>query len=43
MDQNRSGFLKVVVWLASGKIKKGELMENWIEKDSRMDFEVSEF
>ena len=27
MDQYRSRFLKVIVWLASGKIKEGKLME----------------
>ena len=43
MEQYRARFLNVIMWLASRKIKEGELMENWIEKGSRMDFEVTEF
>ena len=43
MDQYRARFLKVIVWLASGKIKEGELMKKWIEKGLRIGFEVAEF
>ena len=43
MEQSRARFLNVIIWLSSGKIKEGEWRENWIEKGSRMDFEVVEF
>ena len=43
MEQYRARFLNVIIWLASGKIKEGELMKNWIEKGLYMDFEVAEF
>ena len=42
MEQYRARFLNVIIWLASGKIKEGELMENWIEKGLRIDFDVAE-
>ena len=37
MEQYRARFLKVIVWLASGKIKEGELMEklDWKRLESR--------
>ena len=37
MEQYRSRFLKVIIWLASGKIKEGELMEklDWKRLESR--------
>ena len=43
MEQYRVRFLNVIIWLASGKIKEGELMEKWIEKGLRIEFEVAEF
>ena len=43
MEQYRARFLNVIIWLASGKIKEGELRGKWIEKGLRMDFEVAEF
>ena len=43
MEQYKARFLNVIIWLASGKIKEGELMKNWIEKGLCMDFEVVEF
>ena len=42
MDQYMSRFLNVIVWLASGKNKEGELIEKWIEKGLNTDFEVVE-
>ena len=35
--------MNVIIWLASRKIKEGELSEKWIEKGLRIDFEVAEF
>ena len=43
MEKYRARFLNVNIWLAWGKIKEGELMENWIEKGLKEDFEVAEF
>ena len=43
MEQYRARFLNVIMQLASGKIKEGELRGKWIEKGLRMDFEVAEF
>ena len=43
MEQYRARFLNVTIWLASGKIKEGKLIENWIEKGLKTDFEVVEF
>ena len=42
MGQYRARFLNVIIWLASGKIKEGELIEKLDWKRLRMDFEVSE-
>ena len=37
MEQYRARFLNVIIWLASGKIKEGELMENldWKRVENR--------
>ena len=43
MEQNRARLLNVIIWLASWKIKEGELREKKIEKGLRIDFEVVEF
>ena len=43
MEQYSAWFLNVIIWLASGNIKEGELMKKWIEKGLRIGFEVAEF
>ena len=43
MEQYRARFLNIIIWLASGKIKEGELREKRIEKSLRIEFEVAEF
>ena len=32
MEQSKARFLNVIIWLASGKIKEGELMKNGLKK-----------